>query len=61
MRTHSTCSQSAPFLMVVEQSAPRAAKSAERIDGAMMAGGDIAAEIGGKIVKFWRHKKAIAD
>jgi hypothetical protein len=28
-------------LIVVEQSAPRAAKSADRIDGAMMAGGDI--------------------
>ena len=38
---HSTCNQSAPFSIVVEQSAPRAAKSAERIEGAMMAGGDI--------------------
>ena len=39
--------------MVVEQSAPRAAKSAERIDGAIMAGGDIAAQIGMEMVKFW--------
>jgi hypothetical protein len=29
--------------MVVEQAFPRAAKSADRIDGAMMAGGDILA------------------
>lgn len=37
----STCSQSAPCSMVFEQSAPSAAKSAERMEGAMMAAGDI--------------------
>jgi hypothetical protein len=40
----STCSQSQPLLTVVEHASPRAAKSAERIDGAMMAGGDMATE-----------------
>jgi hypothetical protein len=40
----STCSQSQPLLIVVEHASPRAAKSAERIDGAMMAGGDMATE-----------------
>lgn len=34
-------SQEAPFLMVFEHSAPRFAKSAERMEGAMIAGGDI--------------------
>lgn len=33
----STCNQSAPLSIVSEHAAPRAAKSAERIDGAMMA------------------------
>jgi hypothetical protein len=33
--------QSAPSSIVREQSAPSAAKSAERIEGAMIAGGDI--------------------
>lgn len=37
----SICSQSALLSIVVEQASPRAAKSAERIDGAMMAGGDM--------------------
>jgi hypothetical protein len=32
------------LLIVVEHSSPRAAKSAERIDGAMIAGGDMATE-----------------
>ena len=31
--------------MVAEQSAPRAAKSADKMEGAMMAGGDIAASL----------------
>lgn len=38
----STCNQSAPRSMVREHSAPRSAKSAERIDGAMIAFGAIA-------------------
>jgi len=33
--------QSAPWLMVSAQAAPRAAKSAERMEGAMMAWGGI--------------------
>ena len=33
--------QSAPFLMVSSQAAPRASKSAERIEGAINAGGDM--------------------
>lgn len=37
--------QSAPLLIVSEQAAPRAPKSAERIEGAMMAGGDMVAGI----------------
>lgn len=37
----STWSQSAPWRMVLEHSAPRSAKSAERIEGAMIAGGVI--------------------
>ncbi len=37
----STCSQSAPWEIVVLHASPRAAKSAERMDGEMMAGGDI--------------------
>lgn len=35
------CSQSAPSDMVSEHALPRAPKSADRMDGAMMAGGDI--------------------
>lgn len=38
-RTMSTCSQSAPSPMVFEHAAPKAAKSALRIEGAMIAGG----------------------
>ncbi len=38
----STCNQSAPSSIVFEQAAPRDAKSAERIEGATIAGGDIA-------------------
>ena len=37
----STCSQSAPWAMVREHAAPRSAKSAERMDGAMIALGAI--------------------
>jgi hypothetical protein len=37
-----TCSQSAPWPMVSEHALPSAPKSADRIDGAMMAGGDMA-------------------
>ena len=37
----STWSQSAPWPMVSEQALPRAPKSAERIEGAMIAGGAI--------------------
>lgn len=37
----STCSQSASCSMVVLHACPKAAKSAARIEGAMMAGGDI--------------------
>ena len=37
----STCSQSAPFFIVSSQAAPKAPKSADRMDGATMAGGDI--------------------
>ena len=33
--------QSAPLSMVSVHAAPRAAKSAERMEGAMIAGGDI--------------------
>lgn len=33
--------QSAPLLIVSEQAAPRAPKSAERIEGAIVAGGDM--------------------
>lgn len=36
-------SHSAPCVMVSEQAAPNAAKSADKIEGAMTAGGDIAA------------------
>ena len=43
-RRRTTCSQSAPLPIVVEQSFPSSAKSAERIEGAMMAGGDIAGD-----------------
>lgn len=43
-RTISTCSQSAPAAMVSEHAFPSSAKSAERIEGAIMAGGDIVAE-----------------
>jgi hypothetical protein len=35
-------SQSAPLSIVVEQAAPRAPKSADKIEGAMMALGDMA-------------------
>ncbi len=42
----STCSQSAPCEMVREHAAPRSAKSAERIDGAMMA-------LGAMVADFW--------
>ena len=35
--------QSAPFSMVSEQAAPRAPKSAERIEGAITAGGGMIA------------------
>ena len=37
----STCSQSAPWPIVSEHALPRAPKSAERIDGAIIAGGAI--------------------
>lgn len=37
----STWSQSAPWAIVLRQSSPRLAKSAERIEGAMIAGGAI--------------------
>lgn len=40
----STCSQSAPWAMVSEHAFPRELKSAERIDGAIIAGGDIFAK-----------------
>lgn len=40
-----TCNQSAPALIVSEHAFPSSAKSAERIEGAMMAGGDIAAAL----------------
>ena len=39
--------QSAPLSMVSEQAAPKAAKSAERIEGAMIAGGVMAFEFKG--------------
>jgi hypothetical protein len=39
--------------MVREHSAPRSAKSAERMEGAMMAGGD---KVGGGRVFFWGEK-----
>ena len=41
--------QSAPWEMVSVQAAPRAAKSAERIEGAMIAGGDIVGEARGVV------------
>lgn len=37
----STCNQSAPLFMVTTHSCPRAPKSADKIEGAMMAGGPI--------------------
>jgi hypothetical protein len=37
----SMCSHKAPLFIVSEHSLPRLAKSAERIEGAMIAGGDI--------------------
>jgi len=40
----STCSQSAPFFMVTMHSWPRAPKSADRMEGAMMARGLILAK-----------------
>jgi hypothetical protein len=36
-----TWSQSAPWAIVSEQALPNAPKSADRMDGAMMAGGDM--------------------
>jgi len=38
----SICSHEAPESIMSEHSAPRLAKSAERMEGAMMAGGDMA-------------------
>ena len=49
----STWIQSALSRMSCEQADPRAAKSAERMEGAMMAGGDIV-EFGGYGRKVWR-------
>ena len=37
----SICSQSAPCVMVVEHALPRAPKSADKIEGAMIAAGDM--------------------
>lgn len=37
----SICNQFAPLFIVFVHSAPRLAKSAERIDGAIIAGGDM--------------------
>lgn len=44
-RTISTWSQSAPSPIVLEHAAPRAAKSALRIDGAIMAGGVMVGDV----------------
>jgi hypothetical protein len=40
----SICSQLAPFEIVVEHSFPKSAKSADRIEGAIIAAGDIVVE-----------------
>ena len=50
----SICSQLAPLRIVSEHAAPKAAKSAERMDGAIMAGGDI---VEGRDVK--RHVNSL--
>ena len=42
----SICSQSAPLSIVVEQAAPNAPKSADKIEGAMIALGDIVLLLG---------------
>jgi hypothetical protein len=52
LRTMSTWSQSAPWVMVSEQAAPKAPKSAERMEGAMMAGGAILASTNGSVPTF---------
>lgn len=41
-----TYSQSAPWAMVVLHALPNSAKSAERMEGAMMAGGDMLRTVG---------------
>ena len=41
----STCSQSAPFSIVSEQAAPKAAKSADKMEGAMIACGAIELDV----------------
>jgi hypothetical protein len=40
-----TCSQSAPWCIVSTHALPSSAKSADRIEGAMMAGGDMMAAL----------------
>lgn len=48
----STCSQSAPWSMVAAHSSPNRAKSADRIEGAMMAGGVIFAAAAAPVYTF---------
>lgn len=50
----STCSQSAPCSMVREHSLPSSAKSAERIDGAMIALGDMFASLF-EVLTAWKR------
>ena len=54
------CSQSAPLAIVLEHSLPRSAKSAERIEGAMMAGGDIGERFGRKKCRVDRMEEEIS-
>jgi hypothetical protein len=51
----SICNQSAPRAIVFEHSFPRSAKSAERMEGAMMAEGAIAADLRG-FAKGWQRR-----
>jgi hypothetical protein len=51
----STCNQSAPWPIVREHSSPSLAKSAERMDGAMMAAG---AMVGGQLRGLYKKPTA---
>jgi hypothetical protein len=63
----STWSQSADWPIVVEQAVPRLEKSAERMDGAIMAGGDIVGGDGGsgsegrRVTMIMNFERAVND